>query len=108
MFWAKNVGMQGLQNPGTILSFQPTAKILEYVIFLYSGMLPLCEIIVLGQKSWTLRVTKPLTYFEFLTNSSQILEFVIFLYSGIYPSHKTVFLGQKKLDLKGNQTLELF
>ena len=52
------------------------------------------EIIVLGQKSWTLMVTKPSTYFEFPTNSNQIfeftaatnndqiLEFVIFLYSG--------------------------
>ena len=93
--WAKKVGSQGLRNPGTILSFQPTAKVLEYVIFLYSGMLPLCEIIVLGQKSWTLRVTKPLTYFEFLTNSNQILEFAIFLYSGIYPMHKTIVLRQK-------------
>ena len=93
--WAKKVGSQGLRNPGTILSFQPTAKILEYVIFLYSGMLPLCEIIVLGQKSWALRVTKPLTYFEFLTNSNQILEFVTFLYSCIYPMHKTIALRQK-------------
>ena len=54
LFWDNKVGPQGIPNPGPILSFQPTAtnsdQILEFVIFLYSGIYPSHKTIVLGQK----------------------------------------------------------
>ena len=62
--WGQKVGSQGLPNPGTVLSFQPTAtnsdQILEFVTFLHSG-----------KKVGPQVLPNPGPVFKFPTNSNQ-------------------------------------